>query len=66
MEAFRYKWDEMNVSDIKLKQYTMKLEYEAIKVLISQQLDRLDELDKEFIKSEIELNKRVKEINNGH
>lgn len=65
MEKINYKWNEMDVSTIKLKQYTMRMEYEAIKVLISQQLDRLDELDKEFIKSEIEMNKKLKEKNDG-
>lgn len=52
-------WDIMSNADIKLKQLTLKENYESIKNKIMNCLDELDNLDKEYMSSEKILEKRL-------
>lgn len=56
----KYLWEEMTTSEIRSKQLTLKELYENKKNKISQLLDDLDLLDEEYVKSEKELNKRIR------
>lgn len=56
----KYLWEEMTTSEIRSKQLTLKELYESKKNKISQLLDDLDQLDEEYVKSEKELNKRIR------
>ena len=53
-------WSEMSNTDIRLKISTMKDEYEAVKNKINKLLNRLDELDMEYLKAQKELEERAK------
>ena len=53
-------FDILSNTELKLKQKSFTDEYEAIKVKIDGLLERLDELDKLYIKCEEVLNKRLK------
>ncbi len=51
-------WIDFSNAEIKAKQIALKGEYESIKVKIEKLIDDLDSIDKEYNKSEEELNKR--------
>ena len=54
------KWSEMSNTEIRMKMESMAMEYDAIKNQISKLLDKLDNLDNEYIKGYKELEKRSK------
>lgn len=54
------KWNEMSNTEIRMKMENMKMEYDAIKNQINRLLDKLDNLDNEYIKGYKELEKRSK------
>jgi hypothetical protein len=54
------KWNEMSNTEIRMKMENMKMEYDVIKNQINRLLDKLDNLDNEYIKGYKELEKRSK------
>lgn len=54
------KWNEMSNTEIRMKMENMKMEYNVIKNQINKLLDKLDNLDNEYIKGYKELEKRSK------
>ena len=52
-------WEQISNSEIHMKLQSMEMEYENIKNKINILLDKLDSLDKEYIKGKKELKKRV-------
>ena len=58
MEEIRFEM--MSNSELKIKMTEMENEYEALKIKINALINRMDELDKEYVKVKKILNKRTK------
>lgn len=56
MEAI--KWEELSNSEILREQLNLKNSFEKLKSEILEKVNKLDELNAEFLKGEAELNKR--------
>ena len=53
------KWELLTINEIKLKQLTLNESYEAKKNKIVKLLDELRELEREYHKGQMEINKRL-------
>lgn len=53
------KWSDLSITEIRLKQLSLKESYENKKNLIIKLLDEMDFLDKQYINGTNELNKRL-------
>lgn len=54
------KYLNLSNADIRIKLTTMENEYEAIKLRVKKDLERMQELDKEYVSMKQVLNKRTK------
>ena len=57
-----YNFDNMSNNEIKLEMKKLENSFEKIKLEISERVDKLEELDKLYIKAKNELNKRNQTI----
>ena len=54
----KVKWEELSTAEIIREQLNLKNEFESLKKEIMERVDKLDELNAEFLKGESELSKR--------